>query len=434
VSTSLCFGLSNSAPYMFKLRGSLNITAGGGVGISTWTPITGLGLGMAEGVACAPSNFCMAYSESEYAFWNGTKWSSAHPGSYGPVSCASSALCIAISTGTQSGGTYEVSAIWNGTAWSLENVGSVPISASETDRLSAISCPTIELCVAVGSFATGYANGIHGEADYRPLIWLWHSGASTTALGSVGTLPVILLALALLILIAVAVVGVRLLRGTTIDNRSTEREPILVSRDTVNAVGNQGRRHARKRRLLPRWRKATWALVVFNVLILLWLVTGIMAVGQQSCNGLSQNLCNGAKEVGGGIGVLLILFLWFIGFMVLGLIWIMSRPVRRLCPTCGAAVSRGQSRCESCGYNYAEPRISDMAPTASTRSKAEVSVSTAGPIPIPASDTLRGEATGGKSRPRSLAERLGELNELRDSGLITETEFAQRRVDLLDQI
>lgn len=79
---------------------------------------------------------------------------------------------------------------------------------------------------------------------------------------------------------------------------------------------------------MPRWRKATWALVIWTALIALWISTGIGAVSE-SCTGQSGQAlenCRAATAIGGGIGVTFILFIWFLGFIVLGLIWLMSRP------------------------------------------------------------------------------------------------------------
>jgi hypothetical protein len=79
---------------------------------------------------------------------------------------------------------------------------------------------------------------------------------------------------------------------------------------------------------MPRWRKATWALVIFSVLMLIWIATGIGAVSNE-CGGLTGTeleTCQAATAIGGGIGVTFLVVVWFIGFIVLGLIWLMSRP------------------------------------------------------------------------------------------------------------
>lgn len=79
---------------------------------------------------------------------------------------------------------------------------------------------------------------------------------------------------------------------------------------------------------MPRWRKATWALVIVNALMALWFFTGIGAVsgGPTDCGVLDRETCEAAYGVGAGIGATFVLFIWFLLFVVFGLIWLMSRP------------------------------------------------------------------------------------------------------------
>jgi hypothetical protein len=79
---------------------------------------------------------------------------------------------------------------------------------------------------------------------------------------------------------------------------------------------------------MPRWRKATWALVIFSLLMLLWIVVGVAGVSDNCAGMTGQELetCQAATAIGGGIGVTVLIIIWFIGFIVLGLIWLMSRP------------------------------------------------------------------------------------------------------------
>jgi hypothetical protein len=108
------------------------------------------------------------------------------------------------------------------------------------------------------------------------------------------------------------------------------------------------------KRRFPRFRKATWVLIIFNVLMLIWVISGIASVGGGSCNGLDQATCNAAKDIGGGIGVALLIVLWFIGFVVLGLVWLMSKPKNRQCPRCGHDVKKGLMICKSCNFDFAQ--------------------------------------------------------------------------------
>jgi hypothetical protein len=76
---------------------------------------------------------------------------------------------------------------------------------------------------------------------------------------------------------------------------------------------------------MPKWRKATWGLVIWSGLCVLWLVTGLNNVSQISTT--SEAEAAGAA-IGTGIGVTLIFMIWFFGFIVGSLIWLMSRQKR----------------------------------------------------------------------------------------------------------
>lgn len=62
-------------------------------------------------------------------------------------------------------------------------------------------------------------------------------------------------------------------------------------------------------------RKATWAILIWTALAVVWIVTGWQSVDATT-----------AGQVGGAIGTGIILFFWFIGFIVLSIVWFMSRP------------------------------------------------------------------------------------------------------------
>lgn len=109
-------------------------------------------------------------------------------------------------------------------------------------------------------------------------------------------------------------------------------------------------------RFLPHWRKATWAVVIWTVLMAIWMIGGSQQTPDKTCageTGSALDLCQSAYHVGTGIGVTLLFVLWFIGFVVLSLVWLMSRPQRRLCPVCGEQVKKGLTVCPKCGYNFA---------------------------------------------------------------------------------
>ncbi len=109
----------------------------------------------------------------------------------------------------------------------------------------------------------------------------------------------------------------------------------------------------------PRWKKMTWAIVIFSTLMLLWLVLGITSADNSShcahetSRFFSRNDCTAARDVGTGIGAAIIFTLWFVGFIVLSILWFMMRPRGRDCPACGEKVKRGLIACPNCGYDFA---------------------------------------------------------------------------------
>jgi hypothetical protein len=105
---------------------------------------------------------------------------------------------------------------------------------------------------------------------------------------------------------------------------------------------------------VPHWRKASWTLVIWNVLMLLWVVSGTAGLSSNCAGRTGDALaaCQAGTAIGAGIGVTLIAMIWFFGFVVLALVWLMSRPSRRLCPRCGNEVKKGLTVCPSCQYEF----------------------------------------------------------------------------------
>ena len=99
----------------------------------------------------------------------------------------------------------------------------------------------------------------------------------------------------------------------------------------------------------PRWRKATWALVIWCALILLWAIVG---GASNDCGSQATDLDKSACQAGTGIGVAIILLLGFFGFVFFSFIWLMSRPKKRDCPRCGDDVKKGVMTCPSCGFDF----------------------------------------------------------------------------------
>jgi hypothetical protein len=87
----------------------------------------------------------------------------------------------------------------------------------------------------------------------------------------------------------------------------------------------------KRRRWFPRWRKMTWVLLIWTGLILAWVIGASASTGDDvdDCVAegfLTRQECQDSIDAGTGIGVFLVLIFGFIGFMVFGLIWLMSRP------------------------------------------------------------------------------------------------------------
>jgi hypothetical protein len=106
---------------------------------------------------------------------------------------------------------------------------------------------------------------------------------------------------------------------------------------------------------MPKWRKATWALLIVNLLMLIWVISGVAATSNNCAGETGTNLaaCQDGTAIGAGIGVTLLFVLWFFLFVVFGLIWLMSKPSKRLCPRCGHDVKKGLTVCKSCNYDFA---------------------------------------------------------------------------------
>lgn len=105
----------------------------------------------------------------------------------------------------------------------------------------------------------------------------------------------------------------------------------------------------------PRFRPFTWVLLAINLLFLVWVIAGAsQASGMpESCGTLSAEACNAAANAGTAIGVALIIALWAAVDVILGVLWLVTRPKRRDCPVCGNSMRKGVTSCTSCGADLA---------------------------------------------------------------------------------
>lgn len=107
---------------------------------------------------------------------------------------------------------------------------------------------------------------------------------------------------------------------------------------------------------MPKWRKSTWAIVIWTTLIIIWVIGagGSADCASQTGDGLlSDSDAQTACAAGTGLGILFILLVGFFGFVFLSLIWIMTRSKARPCPVCGNDVKKGITVCGSCGHDFA---------------------------------------------------------------------------------
>lgn len=105
----------------------------------------------------------------------------------------------------------------------------------------------------------------------------------------------------------------------------------------------------------PHWRKMTWVLILWCGAIIAWAISA-GASTSHSCDHpgvLTHAQCQNATDAGAGLGIAVILFIGFIGFVFFGLIWLMSRPRTRVCPACGEDVKKGRTACPKCSYDFA---------------------------------------------------------------------------------
>ena len=107
-----------------------------------------------------------------------------------------------------------------------------------------------------------------------------------------------------------------------------------------------------------KWRKMSWLIIIFTVLMAIWIIGGTSSSpcppDVANCDAYAAG-----QAIGTGIGVTILFFIWLVGFLILSVIWFMTKPKNRICPVCGNDVKKGRTSCGKCGHDFS------IAPTAS---------------------------------------------------------------------
>jgi ribosomal protein L40E len=105
-----------------------------------------------------------------------------------------------------------------------------------------------------------------------------------------------------------------------------------------------------------KWRKMTWAILLFTVAMVAWTVAFVdnETCSQYAAGTTQRENCELGEDIGTGIGGAILAMIWLVGFLVLSVIWFMTRRGDdRVCPACGTTAKTGRTTCKKCGYDYA---------------------------------------------------------------------------------
>jgi hypothetical protein len=105
---------------------------------------------------------------------------------------------------------------------------------------------------------------------------------------------------------------------------------------------------------MPKWRPFTWVIVIINVLFLVWIVAGVAGLADECADevGDLQEACEAGTAVGATIGVGIIIGLWAFVDVILGVLWLVTKPKTRPCPVCANDVKKGDVTCRRCSYDF----------------------------------------------------------------------------------
>ncbi len=105
-------------------------------------------------------------------------------------------------------------------------------------------------------------------------------------------------------------------------------------------------------------RVMSWVLIVWTAIFVVWIGAALADRPSKGCAPGDQ-VCQDASDVGTSIGVGLVVTLFFVGFVILSLIWFMTRPKGRVCPSCGTDAKKGVTQCRKCDFDFAAAARTD---------------------------------------------------------------------------
>jgi hypothetical protein len=109
----------------------------------------------------------------------------------------------------------------------------------------------------------------------------------------------------------------------------------------------------------------TWVLILWVAATVLFIVLINTAANndvREECVG-DEFECDTAISIASGVWTAIGFVVGFMGFVVLGIIWLMTRP-RRHCPACGADAKKGITQCRKCGYLFTAVSVRPAMPLA----------------------------------------------------------------------
>jgi hypothetical protein len=104
----------------------------------------------------------------------------------------------------------------------------------------------------------------------------------------------------------------------------------------------------------PHWRVMTWVILVFNAIMLAWIIGGgVSASNATNCAGQQYvQACQTGSAIGTGIGEAMLVAIWLVGDLLLLVLWLVTKSRGRDCPVCGSNVKRGHTACRRCGHDF----------------------------------------------------------------------------------